>query len=155
RQQGESVMKAFVVGGAGFIGSHLVRRLLATKTAMVTVYDDFSSGRTWHLGPAGTHSGLSVVRADVKDVVALTAAMAGHEVGYHRASNPDIGGALQEPEIDFWAGTYLTQNVLEAMRRSAVRKIIYASGSGVYGDQQERAVAEHHGPLQPVSTYGA
>lgn len=148
-------MKAFVAGGAGFIGSHLVRRLLATMTATVTVYDNFSSGRMWHLGPTGTHSRLNVVQADVKDIAALTAAMAGHEVVYHLASNPDIARALQEPEIDFWAGTYLTQNVLEAMRRSAVPKIIYASGSGVYGDQQERAVAEDHGPLQPVSTYGA
>ena len=74
---------------------------------------------------------------------------------YHFASNPDIAKAVKEPDIDFWQGTYLTQNILEAMRRDSVLKIIYASGSGVYGETGEVPVYENMGSLNPISTYGA
>src|SRR5207244_1352732 len=60
-----------------------------------------------------------------------------------------------EPEIDFREGTYLSNNVLEAMRRSETRTILYASGSGVYGDLGETEIDEDFGPLIPISTYGA
>ena len=81
--------------------------------------------------------------------------MAGHDLVFHFASNPDIARAATEPDIDFWEGTYLTQNVLEAMRRTGVRQILYASGSGVYGDTGLLEVAENHAPMLPISTYGA
>src|SRR6185436_11853181 len=83
------------------------------------------------------------------------AAMHGHEVVVHLASNPDIARAASEPDIDFREGTCLTQNVLEAMRVTGAGRILYASGSGVYGDLGELEVAEDHGPLVPISTYGA
>ncbi len=73
----------------------------------------------------------------------------------HLASNPDIARAVTEPEVDFWEGTYLSNNILEAMRRSETKTILYASGSGVYGDLGETAIHEDHGPLIPISTYGA
>jgi UDP-glucose 4-epimerase len=81
--------------------------------------------------------------------------MAGHDIVIHLASNPDIARAATEPEIDFYQGTALTNNVVEAMRRTGVRRILYASGSGVYGDLGELEVQEDYGPLIPVSTYGA
>jgi UDP-glucose 4-epimerase len=71
------------------------------------------------------------------------------------ASNPDIARAAREPTIDFWQGTSLTQSVLEAMRLSGATRILYASGSGVYGELGTHEAAEDHGPLVPVSTYGA
>lgn len=148
-------MRAFIAGGAGFIGSHLVHRLMTTTEAHVTVYDNFSSGRMWHLEPHLESPRLSVQRGDIKDLEALVAAMGGHDVVYHFASNPDIARAAHQPDIDFWEGTYLTHNILEAMRITGVKKIIYASGSGVYGDVGELAVSEDYGPLQPISTYGA
>ncbi len=111
-------MRYFVVGGAGFIGSHLVRRLLPDAEA-VTIYDNFSSGRMWHLEGVSTHPALRVVTGNVRDLSALSTAMAGHDVVFHFASNPDIARAVTEPDIDFWEGTYLTQNVVEAMRRAA------------------------------------
>src|SRR4029079_12872993 len=83
------------------------------------------------------------------------AAMAGHDTVIHLASNPDIARAATEPEIDFYQGTLLTNNVLEAMRRTGLRRILYASGSGVYGDLGEVEANEDFGPLTPVSTYGA
>ena len=146
----------FLVGGAGFIGSHFVDRLLAQDGGgHVTVYDNFSSGREWHLERHVGASRLRVVRGDASDLAALGDAMRGHHVVIHLASNPDIARAATDPAIDFDQGTYLTHNVVEAMRITGTRQILYASGSGVYGDLGEVEAHEDFGPLVPISTYGA
>ena len=146
----------FIVGGAGFIGSHFTDRLLADPAVTgVTLYDNFSSGREWHYEKHLGDSRLRVVRGDVKDIDTLMSAMKGHDVVIHLASNPDIARAASEPDIDFREGTYLTNNVVEAMRRTGTTTILYASGSGVYGDLGELEIAEDYGPLTPISTYGA
>jgi UDP-glucose 4-epimerase len=146
----------FISGGAGFIGSHFTDRLLSDDSVLaVSLYDNFSSGREWHYEHHENDSRLRVIRGDVKDLDSLTSAMQGHDVVIHLASNPDIARAATEPEIDFREGTLLTNNVVEAMRRSGTRNILYASGSGVYGDLGEREVDEDYGPLIPISTYGA
>ena len=146
----------FIVGGAGFIGSHFTDRLLGDSgVTAVTLYDNFSSGREWHYQQHLSDPRFRVVRGDVKDIGPLTSAMQGHDVVIHLASNPDIARAATEPDIDFREGTYLTNNVVEAMRRSGTQAILYASGSGVYGDLGEKEAAEDHGPLTPISTYGA
>ncbi len=146
----------FIAGGAGFIGSHFTDRLLADRSVTaVTLYDNFSSGREWHYEHHRHEPRLHVIRNDVKDLDALTEAMRGHDIVIHLASNPDIARAASEPEIDFREGTLLTNNIVEAMRRSAVRSILYASGSGIYGDLGEKEVDEDYGPLIPISTYGA
>ena len=144
--------KYFVAGGAGFIGSHVVRRLLERPEAQVVVYDNFGSGRAWHL-PADRR--LTVVPEDLKNLNSLIAAIGGSDVVFHFASNPDIARAASQPDIDFWEGTFLTQNLLEAMRVARVPRLIYASGSGVYGDTGDTAVTETYSPLLPISTYGA
>jgi len=146
----------FIAGGAGFIGSHFTDRLLCDRAVKaVTLYDNFSSGREWHYAHHEKDSRLHVVRADVKDLAALERAMAGHDVVIHLASNPDIARAAVEPDIDFREGTYLTQQIVEAMRRTRTPRLLYASGSGVYGDLGEHEAHEDFGPLVPVSTYGA
>ena len=146
----------FIVGGAGFIGGHFTDRLLGdTAVKAVTLYDNFSSGREWHFEAHRHDSRFRVVRGDVKDIDLLTASMQGHDTVIHLASNPDIARAAIEPDIDFREGTFLSQNVVEAMRRSATRTILYASGSGVYGDLGEVEASEDQGPLIPISTYGA
>jgi UDP-glucose 4-epimerase len=151
-----SPRRYFIVGGAGFIGSHFTDRLLADRAvAGVTLYDNFSSGREWHYERHTGDSRFRVVRGDVKDLDSLTQAMGGHDVVIHLASNPDIARAATEPDIDFREGTGLTNNVVEAMRRSGTTTILYASGSGVYGDLGEMEIGEDHGPLIPISTYGA
>ena len=150
-----SSKRYFLVGGAGFIGSHFTDRLLTDPTISgVTLYDNFSSGRHWHYETHLNDPRLRVVCADVKDIDTLTASMTGHDVVIHLASNPNIQRALHEPDVDFREGTLLTNNVVEAMRRSGTATILYASGSGVYGDQGDTEVNED-GPLKPVSTYGA
>lgn len=145
-----------IVGGAGFIGSHFVDRLLAEPSMeRVTIYDNFSSGRRWHQVAHLQDPRLCVVESDVEDLEALVAAMRGHQVVIHLASNPDIARAATEPAIDFVEGTRLTHHVVEAMRLTGTTRILYASGSGVYGDLGETEVCEDHGPLLPISTYGA
>jgi len=147
----------FIVGGAGFIGSHFVDQLLGTAgmASIVTIYDNFSSGRSWHYEQHLQDARFKIIHAEAADLPRLTSAMAGHDVVIHLASNPDIARAATEPEIDFYQGTLLTNNVVEAMRRSGVGQLLYASGSGVYGELGEVPVREDNGSFQPVSTYGA
>ncbi len=146
----------FIAGGAGFIGSHFTDRLLCDRSVeAVTLYDNFSSGREWHYAHHEQDRRLHVVRADVKDMASLERVMAGHTVVIHLASNPDIARAATEPDIDFREGTYLTQQIVEAMRRTRTPRLLYASGSGVYGDIGSVEAHEDHAPLIPVSTYGA
>jgi UDP-glucose 4-epimerase len=145
-----------IVGGAGFIGSHFTDRLLGDpNTEAVTLYDNFSSGREWHSAHHVDDSRFGVVVGDVKDLDALVGAMQGHDAVIHLASNPDIARAATEPSVDFDEGTLLTHHVVEAMRITGTNRILYASGSGVYGDLGEEEAQEDHGPLVPVSTYGA
>lgn len=146
----------FIVGGAGFIGSHFTDHLLADPSVRgVTLYDNFSSGREWHYAHHLADARLKVVRGNVEDLDALRGAMEGHDVVIHLASNPDIARAATEPDVDFWQGTALTHSVVEAMRTTSAKRILYASGSGVYGDLGTTEAAEDHGSLLPVSTYGA
>jgi UDP-glucose 4-epimerase len=146
----------FLAGGAGFIGSHFTDRLLADRgVEVVTLFDNFSSGREWHYAHHQGDARLRVIHGDVKDIAALERNMTGHDVVIHLASNPDIARAATEPDIDFREGTYLTQQIVEAMRRTAVKRLLYASGSGVYGDLGEREATEDFGPLVTVSNYGA
>jgi UDP-glucose 4-epimerase len=151
-----SAGRYFLVGGAGFIGSHFVDRLLSEDdTELVTVYDNFTSGRMWHLEHHAEDERLAVVLGDVRELDALAAAMAGHDVVVHLASNPDIARAMTEPAVDFDEGTLLTHHVVEAMRLTETPRILYASGSGIYGDLGELEIDEDWGPLVPISTYGA
>jgi UDP-glucose 4-epimerase len=146
----------FIVGGAGFIGSHFVDRLLADPDVDgVTIYDNYSSGRRWHHADHDEDARFAAIEGDISDLERLRQAMDGHDVVIHLASNPDIAAAVTDPAIDFDQGTVLTHNVLEAMRTTAAQRIMYASGSGVYGDLGHLEVPEDHGPLLPISTYGA
>jgi UDP-glucose 4-epimerase len=146
----------FVSGGAGFIGSHLVRWLLEDQRVQrVVIFDNFSSGQLSHIQEISNDSRLEIAKADLKEVSAVTSAMAGCDTVFHLAANPDIARAVTQPDIDFWEGTYLTQNVLEAMRANKVGKIFYTSGSGVYGENPDAAFSEDYGPCVPISTYGA
>ncbi len=151
-----NTQRFFIVGGAGFIGSHFTDRLLADRSvAAVTLYDNFSSGREWHYQQHCRDPRFKVVRDDAKNLDHLAATMAGHDVVIHLASNPDIARAVTEPDIDFREGTCLSNNVVEAMRRSGTSTILYASGSGIYGDLGDEEINEDFGPLTPISTYGA
>jgi len=148
------VTRYLVTGGAGFIGSHVTRRLAREPEARVVVVDNLCSGSREHLAEVLDDGRVEIVVADLKDLDTLVAAAEGVDHAFHFAANPDIAKAMADPSVDFWEGTYLTQNLLEALRRNGVGRLTYASGSGVYGDVGELPVVEDM-PLRPVSPYGA
>jgi UDP-glucose 4-epimerase len=150
-----STPKYFVTGGAGFIGAHLVNRLIDTTLSSVTVFDNFSTGRKWAFGNRLNDPRLVIVESDTRNQATLTRVIAGHDIVYHFASNSDIARAATEPAIDFLNGTMLTHNVLEAMRETGVRRILFTSGSGVYGDVPPVPIPEEYSKTLPISTYGA
>ena len=150
-----AVTRTFIAGGAGFIGSHMARRLLADPDQEVVVFDNLSSGTKAYLDDVLDHERLTFVTGDLQDLDATCAAIEGCGRMFLFAANPDIAKAVTEPAIDFWQGTYLTNNAIEAARMAGVTKIVYSSGSGVYGDRGEEAVREDAGGMHPVSTYGA
>jgi UDP-glucose 4-epimerase len=149
-------MNVFISGGAGFIGSHIAKKLLLDgESHQIKIFDNFSSGTLSHLTEILDCPRLEVVDADIKHLGELTSAMAGSHLVIHFAANPDIAKAVKQPDIDFWEGTYLTQNILEAMRVNKVPDILYTSGSGIYGEVPGVNFSESFGPLFPISTYGA
>jgi len=147
-------MKMFVIGGAGFIGSNLVDRLVE-KGYQVTVYDNFSSGRKELISQHFGKDGFTFIEEDLSDIEKLKDAMKGFEHVFHFAANPDIARGMVETDLDLREGTILTYNVLEAMRVNNVRRVLYSSGSGVYGEIGAVATPEDYGPLLPISMYGA
>ena len=147
--------KYFITGGAGFIGAHLTNRILDSSDSAVTVFDNFSTGRRWHFGERTDDPRLTIVEGDCRDQQQVVKAIAGHDMVFHLASNSDIARAAVEPSIDFENGTVLTHNVLEAMRKTGLKRIGFTSGSGVYGEVPPVPIREDYQHMIPVSTYGA
>ena len=148
-------MKAFITGGAGFIGSNMVGRLLEDGAERVTVFDNFCSGKASYIAPYRDDGRFKLVEGDLLDLDLLARSIEGHDTVFHFAANPDIAKSMVETDLDLRLGIVATYNVLESMRRTNVRRIAYASGSGVYGDVGETETAEDFGPLLPISMYGA
>ena len=148
-------MKFFITGGAGFLGSNLVQTILERDLGAVTVYDNFLTGRREHFGPRVNDPRLTIVAGDVADYGAVEHAVRGHDIVFHLAANSDIARAANDPLVDFDNGTRLTQTLLEAMRKTGVKRILFTSGSGVYGEVPPEPTAEDFSPMIPISTYGA
>jgi len=126
-------VKAFVSGGAGFIGSNLVDRLLNVGHE-VTVYDNLSTGLLQFLGNARDFDRFRLVEGDLLDEGSLSEAIAGHEFVFHLAANADVRFGTEHPRRDLEQNTIVTNNVLEAMRKNGISKIAFASTGSVYGD---------------------
>jgi UDP-glucose 4-epimerase len=147
-----NIQKAFVTGGAGFIGSHIVDALLA-RGAQVVVYDNFCTGQS-HFLPTPPPAGLEVIRADVLDRPKLEAAMQGCDFVFHFQANADVRGGVKNTWVDVEQNTLATWNVLEAMRKNEVRGLAFASSATIYGEPTVFPTPESYAPLQ-TSLYGA
>jgi UDP-glucose 4-epimerase len=145
--------KILVLGGAGFIGSHLVERLIRGG-ATVTVYDNLKTGRTANLARIRSHPRFRFVEGDVRESKKVKRVVPGHEIIFHFCDDSDIRFAAEHPD------TYVEQNimglfyVLESMRQNAIRTILFPSSTTVFGEIAKPPVSERGGPMIPLNLYG-
>jgi UDP-glucose 4-epimerase len=128
--------KVFVTGAAGFISSNLVDRLLADGKAVVGL-DNFSTGQKKFLDGALKNKNFQLLEGDHLDLPALTKAMAGCDTVFHLAANADVRFGLEHPSKDLQQNTVATFNVLEAMRASGIKRIVFSSTGSVYGEAEK------------------
>ncbi|HXX65836.1 MAG TPA: NAD-dependent epimerase/dehydratase family protein [Polyangiaceae bacterium] len=150
-------MRSFVIGGAGFIGSHLVDRLV--ERGPVTIFDNLSVGKRDFIAEHLASGRARLVQGDALDLPALTSAMSGaagegHDVVFHLAANPEARWGLERTRLDLEQGTIATYNALEAARLAAVRRLVFSSSGTVYGNTAEPCGEMDLGHL-PISLYGA
>lgn len=141
--------KVLVTGGAGFIGSNLVRELLKTGNN-VTVLDNFSSG---YLSNLEENPALKIIECDVRDRVGVEEAMKDVEVVFHLAASVGNKRSIDFPINDAEINVLGTLNVLEAARKHGVRKIVTSSSAGIFGELKTLPIKEDH-PIEPDSPYG-
>jgi UDP-glucose 4-epimerase len=126
-------MRYFVTGGAGFIGSNLVDRLLANGHE-VTAYDNLSTGQQRFLDHALKQPKFRLIEGDILDEAKLNDAITGHDLVFHFAANADVRFGTEHPRRDLEQNTIATYNVLEAMRRADINRIAFSSTGSVYGE---------------------
>ena len=144
--------KVLVTGGAGFIGSHAVDRLVA-EGAKVTVVDDLSGGREEFLSQS--RDAVRFVKADCGDPAVLDKLLPGTDSVWHLAANPDVRTGASDPGGHYRANVEVTYRLLEGMRRHDVGHLAFTSTSTVYGAATVLPTPEDYGPLLPISVYGA
>jgi len=146
-------MKTIVTGGAGFIGSHLVDRLLGEEHS-VTVIDNMSCGHTDNLKQHLGNHRLAVHSVDIRDGAQLDKIFKGHDVVFHMAAHANIRESLADHLSDLQNNLIGTINILESMVKNDVRDLVFASTSAVYGEATVKPTPEDFFPVQ-TSLYGA
>lgn len=147
-------MRALVTGGAGFIGSHLIDRLVSRGDEVVAL-DNLSSGKVEFIQTHIDSGSVVLIEGDITNFDDVHAAMDGIDCVFHLAANPDIRLGTKITDTDLKQGTIATYNIVESMRRCDVKKIVFASSSVVYGENAPMPTPENHGPCMPISLYGA
>lgn len=143
-------MKTLVTGGAGFIGSNIVR-LLIEEGHEVTVLDNFLSGYRFNLDPFPS---VHLIEGDVRDPEMVSKAISGVEVVFHLAASVGNKRSIEHPIDDSQINVIGTLQILEAARRAGVRKVVYSSSAGIFGELKTLPIREDH-PVEPDSPYGA
>lgn len=152
-------MSIVVTGGAGFIGRHLVARLVASGAAFgtrgepVVVLDNLRRGSREALEPLIARGDVRFVEGDVRDPAALAAAMRGAEYVFHTAAQSNVMGSENDPEYTFTTNVVGTHNVLQAASAAGARRVVFTSSREVYGQPAGLPVPET-APLAPKNAYG-
>lgn len=141
--------KVLVTGGAGFIGSNLVKHLIKEGNR-VTILDNFMSGYRSNIEPFRT---ATIIEGDVRDKAVVELAMKGIEVVFHLAASVGNKRSIDEPITDAEINVMGTLQVLEAARKAGVRKIVTSSSAGIFGELKTMPIKEDH-PIEPDSPYG-
>ncbi|MGB0652568.1 MAG: NAD-dependent epimerase/dehydratase family protein [Thermoplasmatota archaeon] len=143
--------KILVTGGAGFIGSHAVDALAATG-AQVTVLDDLSTGDEAFL--ADSRDSITFEQGDVGDTATLDRLLPGMDQVWHLAADPEVRKSGDDPRPHFRTNVEATLELLMAMQRHGVPRLLFTSTSTVYGEASVKPTPEDYGPLYPISVYG-
>jgi len=150
------IMKVIVIGGAGFIGSHLCDALLKTGYEVICV-DNFSLGTKKNIRHLADNKEFTLYEADATDREVLDEIFCRMkpEIVYHLAANSDIQASAVNPDVEYRNTYTTTYNVLSSMRNYDVKRLFFASTSAVYGDKREVLLDENTSNLSPISYYGA
>jgi UDP-glucose 4-epimerase len=144
-----------VTGGAGFIGSHLVDRLMQ-EGYNVTVIDNLSNGSLKNLERWLNHPNFTFIKADLKNAESTEKTVEAPSIIFHFAANPEVRIGETDPQVHFEENLLTTFNLLEAVRKKpSVKTLVFASTSTVYGRASVLPTPESYAPLVPISTYGA
>ena len=143
-----------VTGGAGFIGSHLVDHLIE-KENRITIFDNLSSGKIGFIEKHLENTDFTLIKGDLLDHEMIDKACSGIDLVCHVAANPDVRLGASDTKIHFDQNILATYNLLEAMRKNNVKKIVFTSTSTIYGEAHIMPTPENYGPLIPISLYGA
>ena len=142
-----------ITGGAGFIGSHVVDRLIRNKR--IKVLDNLSSGRMEFIRHHLDNDNFSLIEADLMEPGAISSACNGIDLVFHMAANPDVKLGAKDTRIHLEQNILATYNLLEAMRPTGCNRLVFTSTSTVYGNAHKMPTPEDYGPLVPISLYGA
>jgi UDP-glucose 4-epimerase len=143
-----------VTGGAGFIGSHLIDRLMAKPGGDVVAFDNFSRGRLDNLAQLRNEPRFSLIEGDVRDPSAVLDVCKGADVIFHLAAQSTVLGAMLDPEYAFQTNAVGTFNVLRAAVKCSVGRVVFASSCEVYGEPIALP-ADEDSPLLPINSLGA
>jgi len=144
-------LRILVTGGAGFIGSHLVQRLVLKGHRSITVLDNLSRGSTANL--AAVWDSIRFVTADIRDRHALARLVRNTDLIFHLAAQSNVIGAVED--VDYSSSTNIvgTTAILQTARAAGVRRVVFTSSREVYGDPAGLPVPEN-APLRPKNAYG-
>ena len=146
-------MKYFITGGAGFIGSHIVDKLISNGNSVI-VYDNLRTGQKKFIEAHLKNPKFRFIKGDILNLRALAKAMKGSDFVFHLAANADVRGGIKDTYVDLEENTIGTRNVLEAMRINKIKKIAFSSSAVVYGEPKIFPTPENSELIQ-TSLYGA
>jgi len=146
--------RIIVTGGAGFIGSHLIDRLLLRGDEVIVI-DNLSSGKMDFLKEHVENPDFEFIRLDLLDREQLKITVKDADAVFHLAANPDVRLGVSDTRVHLEQNIIATYNLLEAMRINKIKNILFTSTSTVYGEAAIIPTPEEYGPLVPISLYGA
>src|SRR4030067_2169815 len=146
--------KIIVTGGAGFIGSNLVDRLLLRGNEVIVI-DNLSSGKMEFLKEHIENPDFKFIRLDLLKLDDLKKTVKDADAVFHLAANPDVRLGASDTKVHLEQNIIVTYNLLEAMRVNKIKNILFTSTSTIYGEATIIPTPENYGPLVPISLYGA